>query len=151
MEKKLEQMVSACVYDEIKAQVVELLGEDGESFFTVVKVALENGDAKLRSYILHHWLEVDSVRVCDQCGALMEEGWYLGCAGYACSDECAAKSEGITMEQFEKWRIYKDDLIQWLEENDDHRSIDELTKEECDRIIEEEIALHRDYCWTEWC
>lgn len=151
MEKKLEQMVSAHVYDEIKNQVIEQCGEDVAKYiFPAVCKALEDGDGRLRSHILHHWLEVDSVRVCSQCGALMSEGWYLDFAGYACSDECAAKSEGITMEQFEKWRIYKDDIIQWLEDNDDPRTIDELTKEECDTIIEEEIALQRDYCWTEW-
>ena len=79
----------------------------------------------------------------------MEEGWYLECNGYACSDECAAQSEGITMEEFEKWRTYKDDIVEYLRETKDTRDITKLSAEECDKIIES-IAPHRDYYWTEW-
>ena len=89
------------------------------------------------------------MRVCTQCGAIMEEGWYLNDAGYACSDECAAKSEGITMEEFEKWRIYKDDIISYLEDEGEGRKIEDLTKEECDEIIDE-IPDDLDYYYTEW-
>lgn len=148
--KTLEEMISSDAYNEIKAQVCERCGDVlAEYIFPAVKKALEEGDFKLRNHILHNFLEVDSLRVCDQCGALMSEGWYLLCAGYACSDECAAKSEGITMEEFEKWRIYKDDIIEWLEWIDDARKIEELTKEECDEIIDC-IAGEKEYGWTQW-
>ena len=79
----------------------------------------------------------------------MEEGWYLDCMGYACSDECAAAIEGITMEQFEKWRIYKDDIIEYLKYEGNGRKIEELTKEECDDIIDE-YCVDLDYYYTEW-
>lgn len=137
--------------DEIRSKVIEFVGERvaDEYILPAVCQALEEGDGEVREDILCGWLNCDSMRVCTTCGAIMSEGWYLNCAGYACSDECAAKSEGITMEQFEKWRIYKDDIIQWLDDNDDPRSIDELSKEECDIIIED-FAGDRDYYWTEW-
>lgn len=150
MKKTLEEMISQHSYEEIKTQVYERCGEGlAEYIFPAVKKALEEGDGKLRNQILHDFLEVDSLRVCDQCGELMDEGWYLLLAGYACSDECAAKSEGITMEEFERYQIYKSDIIEYLEWNDDPRKIEELSKEECDAIVEV-VADGKDYYWTEW-
>lgn len=150
MKKTLEEMISQHSYKEIKTQVCERCGEGlAEYIFPAVKKALEEGDGKLRNQILHDFLEVDSLRVCDQCGELMDEGWYLLLAGYACSDECAAKSEGITMEEFERYQIYKSDIIEYLEWNDDPRKIEELSKEECAEIIDC-IAGQKEYCWTQW-
>jgi hypothetical protein len=81
----------------------------------------------------------------------MEEGWYLNDAGYACSDECAAQSEGITMEQFKKWKIYKDDIIDYLRGEGKGRTIDELSKDECADIINDLIDMENlEYYWTEW-
>ena len=137
--------------DEIRSKVIELVGEyvADEYILPAVYNALEEGDGDVRERILCGWLNCDSMRVCTECGAIMQEGWYLNCAGYACSDECAAKSEGITMEQFDKWRIYKDDIIEWLADHNDPRTIDELSKEECDAIIDV-VADGKDYYWTEW-
>lgn len=150
MAKKLEEMISARAYDEIKRKLSLCTGESAaELLFPMVKQALEEGDHDVRYNILIDWLECDTLRVCTQCGAIMQEGWYLNLAGYACSDECAAKSEGITMEEFDRYRIYKDDIIEWLEWNDDPRTIDELSKEECDSIIEE-VAADKEYYYTEW-
>lgn len=150
MAKKLEEMISARAYDEIKRKLSACTGESAaELLFPMVKQALEEGDHDVRYNILIDWLECDTLRVCTQCGAIMQEGWYLNLAGYACSDECAAKSEGITMVEFDRYRIYKDDIIEWLEWNDDPRTIDELSKEECDSIIEE-VAADKEYCYTEW-
>ena len=53
------------------------------------------------------------------------------------------------MEEFAKWRIYKEDIVEYLRETKDARNITELSEEECDKIIEN-IAPHRDYYWTEW-
>ena len=152
MEQKqnLESMLSAHAYEEIVKKVKESVGtEAAEYVFPAVKKALEEGSGKVREEILIGWLNVDSMRVCTQCGAIMEKGWYLNCQGYACSDECAAKSEGITMEQFEKWRIYKDDIVEYLKEDGEGRKIEDLTKEECDKIIDE-YCQDCDYYYTEW-
>lgn len=146
----LESMISKHAYEEIEKKVSDLFGEKTATFlFPAIKKALEEGDRDVRENILINWLDVDSMRVCTQCGAIMEEGWYLNNAGYACSDECAAKSEGITMEQFAKWKIYKDDIVSHLEEEGKGRKIDDLTKEECEEIINE-IAGDLEYYYTEW-
>lgn len=151
-EKKqtLEEMVSKHAYDEIVAKVKVQVGEESLDYiFPGIKKALEEGSGAVREKILSNWLDCDSMRVCTQCGKIMEEGWYLDRAGYACSDECAAKSEGITMEEFEKWRIYKDDIVSYLEDEGKGRKIEDLTKEECDEIIDE-IADDLDYYYTSW-
>lgn len=149
--KKLEEMVSKNCYDEIVAKVKENVGESAfEYVFPAIKKALEEGDGKVREEILINWLDVDSCRVCSYCGAIMEEGWYLCNNGYACSDKCAAESEHITMEEFEKWRIYKGDIIDYLEDEGKGRKIEDLSKDECDEIIDE-LSDNLDYYYTEWC
>ena len=148
--QKLETMISAHAYDEIVAKVKEQIGEESFDYiFPGIKKALEEGSGAIREEILIKWLNCDSMRVCTYCGKIMEEGWYLNCRGYACSDECAAESEGITMEEFEKWRIYKDDIVSYLEDEGEGRKIEDLTKAECDEIIDE-IADDLDYYYTEW-
>lgn len=143
-------MISKQAYEEIVAKVKELVGEESFDYiFPGIKKALEEGSGAVREEILISWLNCDHCKVCTECGAIMEEGWYLNCAGYACSDECAAKSEGITMEEFEKWRIYKDDIVSYLEDEDEGRKIEDLTKEECDEIIDE-LSDDLDYYYTEW-
>lgn len=146
----LESMVSKHAYDEIVAKVKVKVGKESFDYiFPAVKKALEEGSGKVREKILIHWLDCDSVRVCTYCGKIMQEGWYLDWNGYACSDECAAEGEGITMEEFNKYRIYKDDILQHLEAEGKGRKIEDLTKEECDEIIDE-IADDLDYYYTEW-
>lgn len=146
----LESMVSERAYNEIVTKVKEQIGEESfEYIFPAIKKALEEGSRKVREEILIHWLDCDSVRICTYCGKIMQKGWYLDCNGYACSDECAAESEGITMEEFEKWRIYKDDIVSYLEDEGEGRKIEDLTKEECDEIIDE-CCNDCDYYYTEW-
>ena len=143
-------MVSKHAYDEIVAKVKEQVGEEiFDYIFPAVKKALEEGSGAVRDEILFNWLDCDSMRVCTSCGKIMEKGWYLDSNGYACSDECAAESEGITMEEFEKWRIYKDDIVSYLEDEGKGRKIEDLTKEECDEIIEA-TCQDCDYYYTEW-
>lgn len=146
----LESMVSKHAYDEIVSKVKEQVGEECFDYiFPGIKKALEEGSGNVREEILINWLDCDSMRVCTYCGKIMEEGWYLNCNGYACSDECAAESEGITMEQFKKWRIYKDDIVSYLEDENEGRKIEDLTKEECDEIIDE-LSDDLDYYYTSW-
>lgn len=89
-------------------------------------------------------------RICSICGAKMNEGWYLDAAGYACSDECAAKYEGISMDEFKRYRIFKSDIIDYLNDNKIQKDISQLTDEECDEIITLHIFPYVDYCYTVW-
>lgn len=148
--KKISQIISTHAYDEIVSKVKECVGDEASKYILpgVIK-ALEEGDGHVREEILIGWLDVDSMRVCSQCGAIMEEGWYMECGGYACSDECAAQIVGLTMEEFAKWRIYKADVMEYLKQTNDPRDISELSTEECEKIIEH-IALRCDSYWTEW-
>lgn len=149
-EEKLESMISTHAYDEIVSKIKKQVGEEAFTYiFHAIRKALEEGSGKVREEIIRNWLDCDSMRVCSYCGKIMEEGWYLDCNGYACSDECAAQSEGITMEEFEKWRIYKDDIVSYLEDEGKDRHIEDLSKEECDEIIDE-VADDLDYYYTEW-
>jgi hypothetical protein len=152
MEKKaLEQMISRHAYDEIVSKIKNEVGEGTFAIiFPSIKKALEEGDGKTRSEILIDWLDCDSIRVCSYCGALMEEGWYLDSNGYACSDKCAAESEGITMEEFDRYQIYKDDLIEYLDFEGEGRKLEDLSKEEISDIINNSILDGVDYFYTEW-
>jgi coenzyme F420-reducing hydrogenase beta subunit len=152
MIEKLKTLISEHCYDELVEKLAEFVGEDNvETILPAVAKALVEGDRLQREHILIDWLDMDSCRVCTTCGKIMEEGWYLNDAGYACSDECAAKSEGITMEQFKKWKIYKDDIIDYLRREGEGRTIDELSEDECADIINDRIDMENlDYYWTEW-
>lgn len=143
-------MVSNACYNAILDAIKKKVGESAfEYIYPSIVKALEVGNGKVREEILIDFLNLDCVRVCTTCGAIMEEGWYLDSAGYACSDKCAAKSEGISMEQFRKWRIYKDDIIEYLKMENKGRNIEDLSKEECEKIISY-VAQYRDYCYTCW-
>ena len=147
----IREMIPDHAYEELVRKVREAVGEETSAYILPAFIkALEEGSGKVRDEILSSWLNVDSLRVCTVCGKIMTNGWYLDANGYACSDECAAKSEGITMEEFDKWRIYKDDIVAYLESEGEGRRIEDLTKEECDRIIDS-IADDVDYYYTKWC
>ena len=151
MIEKLKTLISEHCYDELVEKLGEFVGEDNvETILPAVAKALVEGDRLQREHILIDWLDMDSCRVCTTCGKIMEEGWYLNDAGYACSDECAAQSEGITMEEFSKYKIYNNDLIEYLESEGEGRKLEDLTEDECAEIINEEIMDNVDWYWTEW-
>jgi hypothetical protein len=152
MIEKLKTMISEHCYDELVEKLTKQVGENNAKIMLpAVAKALVEGGREERERILNDWLDMDSCRVCTICGKIMEEGWYLNDAGYACSDECAAQSEGITMEQFKKWKIYKDDIIDYLRGEGKGRTIDELSKDECADIINDLIDMENlEYYWTEW-
>lgn len=151
MIEKLKTMISEDCYDELVEKLAESVGEDNvETILPAVAKAIVEGDRLQREHILIDWLDMDSCRVCTTCGKIMEEGWYLNDGGYACSDECAAQSEGITMDEFKRYKIYKDDLIEYLEDEGKGRKLEDLTEDECAEIINDEIMDNVDYCWTEW-
>lgn len=148
--KRLKEMISDKAYQEIKEKVTKAVGLEASNYiFPAVREALEHGSGKCRESILSEWLDCDHVRVCSICGALMQKGWYLYNGGYACSDKCAAKSEGLTEEEFRKYGLYKDDIVNYLKSRKDTRSIEELSAEECDEIVDE-IFEEIDYYYTEW-
>lgn len=150
-QQKLETMISAHAYDEIVAKVKEQIGEESFDYiFPGIKKALEEGSGAIREEILIKWLNCDSMRVCTYCGKIMEEGWYLDCQGYACSDECAmAIMQVPTMELFRRYRIYKEDVDQYLEDEGEGRKEEDLTQEEIDEIIDI-VSDDMQACYTEW-
>ena len=149
--KTLEQMVSERAYNEIFTKVKEEIGEESfEYIFPAIKKALEEGSGRVREEILIHWLHVDCMRVCSHCGAIMEEGWYLDCMGYACSDECAMEIMQVpTMELFRRYRIYKEDIDEYLENEGKGRKEEDLTQEEIEEIIST-VSDNMQACYTEW-
>lgn len=148
---ELQKMMSEDAYDELQYKVKQMVGEGSfDIIFPAIAQALVNGGREEREHILNNWLDMDSCRVCTTCGAIMSEGWYLNDAGYACSDECAAMSEGITMDDFAKYKIYKNDIIEFLEDEGKGRKIEDLSEDECAEIINEEIMDNVDWYWTEW-
>lgn len=152
MEKKLlEEMVSEHCLKEIQEKVKHYVGE--ESFpiiWPAVKKAIEEGSGKAREEILIYWLDVDSCRICSHCGAIMEEGWYLDCMGYACSDECAMViMEVPDMEHFRRYRIFKADIDSFLEDEGEGRKEEDLTQEEIEAILDHVIDYSQ-ACYTEW-
>ena len=150
-EEQLKSMLDEHTYDELVDKCHQHIADPiFDAVFPIICDKLVNGNGEEREKILNGWLDMDSVRVCTTCGKMMSEGWYLCDAGYACSDECAAKSEGITMEEFEKWRIYKDDIIEVLKYEGHGRKIEDLSKEECDKLIDKYIMPNAEYFWTEW-
>lgn len=154
MDKKetLETMVSQRCYDEIVRKTKEQFGDKAfEYIFPAIKKALEEGDGVVRNDILIGFLDMDSCRVCSHCGAIMEEGWYLDCMGYACSDECAMEIMDVPdMEHFRRYRIYKEDVDEYLKEEGLGRKEEDLTQEEIEEIISI-VSDGMDACYTEWC
>jgi coenzyme F420-reducing hydrogenase beta subunit len=149
--EKLKTMISEHCYDELVEKLTEYVGEDNvQTILPSIAKILVEGTGQQKEHILNNWLDMDSCRVCTTCGKIMEEGWYLNDAGYACSDECAAKSEGITMDEFKRYKIYKKDLEEYLEREGKGRKIEDLSEDECAEIINEEIMDNVDYYWTEW-
>ena len=144
-------MVSRHCYDEIQGQVKHYVGEESFSIiWPAVKKALEEGSAAAREEILSAWLDIQTCRVCSHCGAIMQEGWYLDCMGYACSDECAMKiMEVPDMEHFRRYRIYKSDIDAWLEDEEEGRKEEDLTQDEIEEILKE-VNSYSQACYTEW-
>ncbi len=129
-------MVSADCNNEITIKLMKKVGNHAHKYiFPAVKKALEEGSGKVRKQILSDWLNVESCRVCDECGAIMQEGWY-NMGKYACSDECVIHQEEVTREEFDRYSIYKETLCEYLRHEGKGRKPEDLTQEEIDRLIE---------------
>ena len=152
MEKKrLEEMVSDGCIKEIKQKIRNFVGKKAMlQLYPAIKKVIEEGDGEIRESILRDWLDVDSVRVCSQCGELMQEGWYLDTMGYACSDECAMQIMNVPdMEHFRRYRIYKEDIDNYLENEGLGRKEENLTQDEIEKILEE-VNDESQACYTQW-
>lgn len=149
--KTLAAMVSDNCYNEIVEKLKEHVGASVFAYiFPAVKKALEEGSGEVRETILSNWLDIDSCRVCSHCGAIMQEGWYLDCQGYACSDECAMEIMNVPdIEHFHRYRIYKEDIDAFLEEEGEGRKEEDLTQEEIEEIIDT-VSDDMQACYTEW-
>lgn len=147
----LEEMVSDNALKEICDKLRQHVGEEAfPIIYPAVKKAIEEGSGQSREEILSSWLDIDSVRICSHCGAIMQEGWYLDCCGYACSDECAKEIMDVPdMEHFYRYRIYKEDIDMYLEDEGKGRKEEDLTQEEIEDIIED-VNEHIEACYTEW-
>ena len=152
MEKNdLKRMVSAHTYDAIVEKVKKQVGEKAFGYiFPAVKKALEEGNGEVREEILIGWLDLDCCRVCSNCGAIMEEGWYLDWQGYACSDDCCCKLMEISKEEYDRYSIYLEDIKEYLKNEGLGRKPEELTEKEIHAINEEIIKDLDSYYYTEW-
>ena len=149
MKQKLSEMLSESGIENLKDAVREAVGYNAFDFiYPAIVKALEEGDKEVRTQILIDWLDVDFCRVCSVCGKVFQEGWY-NCGEYACSDKCVMKQDGISKKEFEKFKIYKGTIENYLAETGDDRNIDDLTKEEIDEILDS-VLDECDAYYTSW-
>ena len=149
--KNLEDMVSAECIKEIKDKIRNFVGKKAMlRIYPAVKKIIEEGDGEIRESILHDWLDVDSVRICTECGEIMQEGWYLDLGRYACSDECCCKIMGVSKEEFDRYSIFLPEIEEHLKDEGEGRKPEELTKGEIKEIIDEIMDNLDAYYYTEW-
>lgn len=90
--------------------------EIGQPYELLVLGEIENVPIDEREELLVEDLGIETVRVCDNCGKVMHEGYTLG-GEHACCDECA-----IALYKDENGNVYPnaEELFQTdLDENDD--------------------------------
>ena len=88
----------------------------GQPYELLVLGEIENVPIEDREELLVDDLGIETVRVCDNCGKVIHEGYTLG-GEHACCDECA-----IALYKDQNGNVYPDaeELFQTdLEENDD--------------------------------
>lgn len=108
---------------------------------------LLTGDADEKQEVIDKY-DLECCRVCEICGELMTEGWILDCTD-VCSDECAAKFFGESLEKF-KYRMSDENFIrQAMEWDDCKKKYEDLTEDERGKYLD--AAIERtDFYWTEW-
>ena len=149
MKQKLSEMLSESGIEKLKDAVRKAVGDKAFDFiYPAIVKALEKGDKEVRTQILIDWLDVDFCRVCSVCGKVFQEGWY-NMGEYACSDKCVRKQDGISKKEFEKFQIYKGTIENYLEDTEDDRNINKLTKEEIDEILDN-VLDECDAYYTSW-
>lgn len=108
---------------------------------------LINGTISEKEEVLENY-NIECLRVCEQCGELMDEGWMLDCT-VVCSDECAARFFEESVDEF-KYRMSDENFIrQAMEWDKCEKKYEDLTEEERGKYLD--MAMERtDFYWTEW-
>ncbi len=138
------------IYDCIILALDDDFGRDEEAqkeAACVIFTRLLTGSAEEKQDIIDEY-ELECCRVCEVCGKLITEGWSLD-ATNVCSDECAAKFFGESVEQFQ-YRMSDENMVrQALEWDGNKKKYEDLTEDEREKYLE--TALNRtDFYWTEW-
>lgn len=130
------------IYDDFQGN-----DEEAKDAACTIFTRLLTGDREEKQDIIDHY-ELECCRVCEECGELMTEGWILESTD-VCSDECAAKFFGETVEQF-RYRMSEENFIrQAMEWDHCTKAYEELSQEEREGYLE--TAQNRtDFYWTEW-
>lgn len=137
------------IYDCILNAIIDDYDDDDKARVAASSIftRLLTASAEEKQDIIDEY-ELECCRVCEICGELMVEGWMLD-ATVVCSDECAAKFFGESVEKF-RYRMSDENFIkQAMEWDHCQKKYKDLTEEERRKYLDD--AMNRtDFYWTEW-
>lgn len=137
------------IYDCILNAIIDDYDDDDKARVAASSIftRLLTASAEEKQDIIDEY-ELECCRVCEICGELMVEGWMLD-ATVVCSDECAAKFFGESVEKF-RYRMSDENFIkQAMEWDHCQKKYEDLTEEERREYLDD--AMNRtDFYWTEW-
>lgn len=137
------------IYDCILNAIIDDYDDDDKARVAASSIftRLLTASAEEKQDIIDEY-ELECCRVCEICGELMVEGWMLD-ATVVCSDECAAKFFGESVEKF-RYRMSDENFIkQAMEWDHCQKKYENLTEEERRKYLDD--AMNRtDFYWTEW-
>jgi|P1105metagenome_2_1110788.scaffolds.fasta_scaffold02744_21 hypothetical protein len=137
------------IYDCILNAIIDDYDDDDKARVAASSIftRLLTASAEEKQDIIDEY-ELECCRVCEICGELMVEGWMLD-ATVVCSDECAAKFFGESVEKF-RYRMSDENFIkQAMEWDHCQKKYEDLTEEERRKYLDD--AMNRtDFYWTEW-
>ena len=137
------------IYDCILNAIIDDYDDDDKARVAASSIftRLLTASAEEKQDIIDEY-ELECCRVCEICGELMVEGWMLD-ATVVCSDECAAKFFGESVDKF-RYRMSDENFIkQAMEWDHCQKKYEDLTEEERRKYLDD--AMNRtDFYWTEW-
>lgn len=137
------------IYDCILNAIIDDYDDDDKARVAASSIftRLLTASAEEKQDIIDEY-ELECCRVCEICSELMVEGWMLD-ATVVCSDECAAKFFGESVEKF-RYRMSDENFIkQAMEWDHCQKKYEDLTEEERRKYLDD--AMNRtDFYWTEW-
>lgn len=137
------------IYDCILNAIIDDYDDDDKARVAASSIftRLLTASAEEKQDIIDEY-ELECCRVCEICGELMVEGWMLD-ATVVCSDECAAKFFGESVEKF-RYRMSDENFIkQAMEWDHCQKKYEDLAEEERRKYLDD--AMNRtDFYWTEW-
>ena len=137
------------IYDCILNAIIDDYDDDDKARVAASSIftRLLTASAEEKQDIIDEY-ELECCRVCEICGELMVEGWMLD-ATVVCSDECAAKFFGESVEKFRYRMSDKNFIKQAMEWDHCQKKYEDLTEEERRKYLDD--AMNRtDFYWTEW-